>query len=207
MLKRKTALFGGTFDPIHPGHIIVAGYACEQIGAEKVIFIPAKLSPLKNFVPQVSAKHRLSMIALGILGNDKFEVSDYELTKPAPSFSIDTVRHFQKEYGDNTLLYWLLGADSIRELSHWYKIEELIDECNLSVMYRAGFKKPDFAQFEKAWGKSRVKKLEQNVIKTPLVDISSTEVRKRLTAGQNVDDLLSPNVAQYIRQHNLYIGS
>jgi len=204
MTQRKIALFGGTFDPIHLGHTTVTDYAAEHIGAEKTVFIPAKRSPLKDLFPEASNEDRFAMIALATAGNKKFQLSDYELKKPGPSYTLETVRQFQTDYGSGTLIYWLVGADSIDELSHWYGIIELIDECNLSVMHRAGCKPPDFAKFEALWGSGRVEKVQRNVIQTPLIDISSTEIRKRLAAGQDVTDMLHRPVADYIRKHGLY---
>jgi len=204
MAKRKIALFGGTFDPIHIGHTIVAADAAEHISADKIVFVPAKRSPLKGFSPCASDEDRFAMIALAIAGNKNFELSDYELKRPEPSYTLQTVRKFQADYGSETSIYWLIGADSIDDLPHWYKITELIDECNLSTMYRAGCEPPNFAKFEALWGRQRVEKLQRNVIQTSLIDISSTEIRDRLAAGCDVTDLLHPAVAEYIHKHGLY---
>jgi nicotinate-nucleotide adenylyltransferase len=204
MVKKKIALFGGTFDPVHLGHTAVAAAAAEHIGAEKIVFIPAKRSPLKDSFPEAGYDDRLAMIALAIAGNEKFQVSDYELRKPKPSYTLETVRYFEADYGGKALIYWLIGADSIYELSRWYGIVELIDECNLCVMFRAGCKPPDFAKFKNVWGAARVEKLQRNIIRTPLIDISSTEIRNRLAAGRDVTDMLAPQVADYIRKHRLY---
>jgi nicotinate-nucleotide adenylyltransferase len=204
MMKKKIALFGGTFDPVHLGHTAVAAAAAEHIGAEKVIFIPAKRSPLKNFFPVAGDDDRLAMIALAIADNEKFQVDDYELRKPKPSYTLETVRHFQADYSGKALIYWLVGADSIYELSRWYGIIELIDECNLCVMFRAGCGPPDFARFKDVWGATRVEKLQRNIIRTPLIDISSTEIRNRLAAGRDVTGMLAPQVADYIRKQGLY---
>jgi nicotinate-nucleotide adenylyltransferase len=204
MVKRKIALFGGTFDPIHLGHTTVAADADEMIGAEKIIFIPAKRSPLKGFFPKAGDSDRLKMISLAIAHNKNFQVSDYELKRPQPSYTLETVREFQGEYGDDTLIYWLIGADSIDELQLWYGITDLIDECNLSTVFRAGCNPPNFAKFKDIWGSGRIKKLQRNVIRTSLVDISSTEIRSRLAAGRDVADMLHPDVADYIHQHGLY---
>jgi nicotinate-nucleotide adenylyltransferase len=204
MLGQKIALFGGTFDPVHLGHTAVAASAAEKIGAEKVVFVPAKRSPLKGFVPAGSDEHRLAMIALAIAGNEKFEVSDFELSKPAPSYTLETVRKFQGDYGSDCSIYWLVGADGVDDLQHWYAIEELIDTCNLCTMCRAGCEAPDYGKFEGIWGRRRVEKLQKNIIQTPLVDASSTEIRRRLAAGQDVSDMLHPAVAEYIRRNGLY---
>jgi len=204
MTKRKIALFGGTFDPIHLGHTAIAAVAAEHIGAEKIIFIPTKRSPLKDSFPKASGDDRIKMITVAIADNDKFELSDCELKKPEPSYTLETVRQFQTDYGSDTLIFWLVGADSIDELPRWYGIVELMNECNLCVMFRAGCKPPDFAQFTAIWGSQQIEKLQQNVIKTPLIDISSTEIRNRLAANRDVADMLHPSVAAYIRKHRLY---
>lgn len=204
MLSRKIALFGGTFDPVHIGHTIVAAKAVEQIDVEEIVFIPAKCSVLKDSLPQASDTDRLAMMALAIADNKKFRVSDCELKKSEPSYSLETVRQFQADYGSETSLYWLVGVDAVDDLPLWYRVVELIDECNLCVMYRAGFSCPDFAKYTAIWGPSRVEKLQQNVIKTPLIDISSTNIRDRLIAGGDVTDMLHPKVADYIRKQGLY---
>jgi nicotinate-nucleotide adenylyltransferase len=202
--KRKIALFGGTFDPIHLGHTTVAAEAVKQINAEKIIFVPAKRSPLKGPSPVASDADRFAMLALAIADNKKFELSDYELRKAEPSYTLETVRQFQTSLGSDVPIYWLIGADTIDELPLWYEITKLIDECNLSTMYRAGCNPPDFSKFKNIWGPERVERLQRNVIQTSLIDISSTEIRSRLAAGRDASDMLHPAVADYIRKHNLY---
>jgi nicotinate-nucleotide adenylyltransferase len=202
--RQRIALFGGTFDPVHLGHTTVACTAAEHIGAKRIIFVPAKRSPLKGFLPKASDTDRLKMLILATAEKDFFEVSDCELKRSAPSYTLDTVRYFQSEHGSDTSVYWLIGADSINELEHWYKISELIDECTLATMYRAGCEQPDFEKYEPLWGRRRIEKLRQNIIPTPLVDISSTKVRIMLADGQDVSQMLHPKVLNYIQQHGLY---
>jgi len=204
MARRKIALFGGTFDPIHLGHTTVAADALEHIGAEKIVFVPAKRSPLKAFLPSASDKHRLNMISLAIADENNFQVSDYELKRPAPSHTLETVRKFQTDYGKETLIHWLIGADSVDDLTYWYKITELIDACNLTTMYRAGYDPPDFTKFEQIWGRERVEKLQRNIIRTSLVDISSTEIRDLTAKNGDISGMLHPAVADYIRKKGLY---
>lgn len=204
MKKRTIALFGGTFDPIHLGHTRVASAACELIGADKVIFIPTKRSALKESPPVASDQDRLAMVSLAITDNQKFELSDYEIQKPTPSYTLQTVRHFRSQYGPDVKIHWLIGADSIKDLPHWYQIENLIDECCLSIMCRPGYEIPNFTEFEKLWGKDRAEKLRRNTVRTPLVDISSTEIRDRFTKGLDVKNMLATAVAQYIQQHGSY---
>jgi nicotinate-nucleotide adenylyltransferase len=204
MSMKKIVLFGGTFDPIHLGHTVVAKFASEKIGADTTIFVPAKHSVLKAMSPHASDAHRYNMISLAISGSLSLEVSDYELKKASPCYTVETVKHFRKEFGKDCILYWLVGADSVRDLHFWYNIIELIDICELSVMYRADYEKPDFSKFESIWGASRIAKLEQNIVPTPLVPISSTKIREAITAGTDVSTMLDPAVAAYIKEHQLY---
>jgi nicotinate-nucleotide adenylyltransferase len=204
MADRKIALFGGTFDPIHLGHTTVAAVAAEHIRAAKVIFIPARRSPLKDTFPEADDDDRVKMITLAIAESKKFELSNCELRKAEVSYTIETIRKFQTDFGSGTSLHWLVGADTIGELPRWYKIAELIDQCYICAMYRAGCKAPDFTRFTGIWGLQRVQKLQKSIIETPLIDISSTEIRRRLAAGEDVTDMLHPSVADYIRVHRLY---
>jgi len=203
-MKRKTALFGGTFDPVHRGHVIVAESATKYIGADEVVFIPAQRSPNKNLCAVADGDARLKMISLAIEGRKGFRVSDCELNRPGPSFTLDTVKQFSETCGKEAAIYWLVGADSVDDLLNWHRIDELIDRCNLCVMFRGGFAEPDFAGFDAVLAPARAAKLRRNVIPTPLVDISSTEIRRRLSVGEDVADMVAPAVLDYIRQHNLY---
>jgi nicotinate-nucleotide adenylyltransferase len=203
MTKIVKVLFGGTFDPVHLAHTAVAASAGDVLGADKIIFVPARRSPLKSLGPEASDEDRLAMLRLALSGNSSFDITDYELKKPGPNYTIETVRYLKKQY-DDTEIYWLLGADTVDDLQHWYCITELLDECNLSVMFRGGVKPPDFTKFESLWGSRRIEKLQRNVIETPLIDISSTEIRKRLSTSRDVSGMLNPKVLQYIREKGLY---
>ena len=201
---KKTALFGGTFDPIHNGHIKVAKFAANKIGAEKVILIPAKRSPHKNFKPIACAEDRIKMISLAIADRSDFEINDCEITRPEPSYTLETVEYFRDKYADDTELYFLIGADSLKDFSKWYKVVDLIDICHICVMFRAGVQRPDFADFAPIFGRQRTEKLSENVIETPLINISSTDIRNKIAAGQNVEKLIHPDVLKYITEKGLY---
>ncbi len=204
MSIKNIILFGGTFDPVHLGHTTVAKSAAEYIKADRVIFIPAKCSPLKYSMPRASDIDRLKMISLAIEGQKKYEVSDYEINKPAPSFTLDTVRYFKSILGAGHNLYWLVGADSIDDLIYWFRITDLIDECNVAMMYRAEYDKPDFTKYKDIWGTERIEKLQKNIIPTPLIGISSTEVRKRIASDGDVAQMLDNAVFSYIKEKCLY---
>ena len=204
MVERRIILFGGTFDPVHLGHTTVAAEAVIKIGAERAVFIPAKRSPLKGFLPKADDRDRLEMIALATADEKSFEVSDFELSKSAPSYTLETVEKFRDKYGDEASIHWLIGADGVNDLTYWHMIAELIDACNLTTMYRAGCEPPSFTRFEALWGRERVEKLERNIVETSLIDISSTEIRKRLAEGSDVSRMLHPAVYGYICKHGLY---
>jgi nicotinate-nucleotide adenylyltransferase len=204
VMKSKVILFGGTFDPIHYGHTRACLYALEQTSADKVVFIPAKCSPHKRLLPVASEDARLAMLRLAVAGESRFEISACELERSSPSYTIDTVRFFRSESGDNAELYWLVGADAIKDLSDWYEVKNLIDECNLCVMRRGGFERPDFGALEGVLGVERVEKLKKNVIEGPLVDISSSEIRRKIGAGEEIRGMVSEAVEAYICENGLY---
>ena len=204
MRKKNIILFGGSFDPVHRGHIEVAVFAAQYLHAQKCLFVPAKRSPLKINAPLASDEHRLEMIKLAIADNLKLDISDYEIKKLEPSYTIDTVNHFKNIFDEDTELCWLVGADCLKEFPYWHKIKNLIDICKICIMYRAGCEKPDISRYADILGEERILKLQHAIIPTPLVDISSTEIRKLLKEGQDANELLPRNVAQYIQKNQLY---
>lgn len=202
-MKNRIILFGGTFDPVHLGHTTVATFACEQIVADEVVFIPASRSPHKNVFPVASGALRVAMLRLAVSGNAKFSVSSCELDRSEPSYTFETLGMFRERYGCGAELYWLVGADAVGDLGRWYRVEDVLDMCHLCVMYRAGYPEPDFGGLA-CVGAERVEKLRKNAIATPLVDISSSEIRLKLGCGEDVTGLLSPGVLDYIEKNGLY---
>ena len=188
----RVGILGGTFDPIHLGHLILAQAALEELDLDRILFIPAALSPHKKEVPpSVSAADRLEMIRLAIVGEPRFSLDDRELHREGPSYTIDTVRSLLGDHPGVRFLY-LIGADNIRDLETWHEIDEL---KNLV----------DFAVFERSKRESGVRSgfpVVQRVI-----DISSTEIRERLAKGLSVRYLLPSSVHDYIMSHHLYSSS
>ena len=203
-MEKKVILFGGTFDPVHCGHTRSCLCALEQTGAERTVFIPASRSPHKKLFPVASDKARVEMLRLALAGEKRFEISECELGRPSPSYTIDTVRFFRSEYGDDTVILWLVGADMVKDLAGWYEVESLIDECELCVMCRGGFAKPDFEGLEGILGVESVEKLKKNVIAGPLVDINSSEIRRKISEGESIGGMVSEAVEAYIYENGLY---
>lgn len=203
-MKKKILLFGGSFDPIHNGHTIVARHAIEHIGASELVFVPAHRSPHKRLFPDASASDRLKMIELAIADETKMRASDCDIRRDPPSYTIDTVRFFRNRYGTDAELYWLVGADVLADLPRWYRIGELLNECTLCLMLRPGFDTLRFDGFADVFGQEQVEKLKRNIILNPLIDISSTEVRRRVAAGEDIAQMVHPAVAAYIKEHRFY---
>jgi nicotinate-nucleotide adenylyltransferase len=202
-LNGKVILFGGSFDPIHSGHLQVARHALKELAAQKLIFIPAHRSPHKPEFPTFG-HHRYTMIAKAIEAFDNFSVSDCELSRPEPSYTLDTIRFFRKKLGPKAILHWLIGADQLTDLEKWYRIHDLLKECRVSVMVRAGYPAPDFGRFENIFSHECIKQLKKDVVHTPQIDLSSTEIRHQLSCGNVTANALPPSVLTYISEHHLY---
>lgn len=197
-------LFGGSFDPIHNGHLAMACFARDRLAAGRVVFVPAARSPLKRNPPDACGEDRIEMVRLGIQGIAGFEVSDIEMHRPEPSYTIDTINHFRSVYGEAIRIYWLIGADALKDLPLWYRIEQLVERCQLCVMYRAGHELPRLDGLRAFFSKEQIDRLAGHIIKTPLVDISSTQVRGLLRQGESVSEMIPEGVLSYIRQKKLY---
>jgi len=195
----RTGLFGGTFDPIHIGHLFMAETVCSDFPLDRIVFIPAAQPPHKNVDVLTAAVHRMKMVQLAVQGNDRFEVSDYEINKGAVSYTIETVRWFQnsKEFGSDEL-FLLMGADSLLEIGTWKNPDELFRTIPVIVFGRShsNIQEVD-ARFKDQF----------QLIKLPLCDISSTEIRKRVRKGLSIKFWAPNSVASYIQQERLYQSS
>ena len=203
-MKRKIILFGGTFDPVHHGHTTVARSAVEQLGADELIFIPASRSPHKHSHSQVPDSARMEMLMLATAGNDKFSVSDWELKRPSPSYSCDTVGFFSKQYAGDTRIYWLIGADMIDGLPSWHKIDRIVELCDLCIMTRPGHQNSDFPSLEEILTPAQIQQISDNTITVPSVDISSSNIRKLLASGGDISEMVQPKVLDYIIKNRFY---
>ena len=202
MKKPKIILFGGSFDPIHNGHITVGRDVFKQLEADQLIFVPARQSPHKTALP-VDGAHRIEMIRLAIAGDASFSVSDCELHRPAPSYTLQTIEFFRKQVGD-ARLYWLIGADQLTDFGKWYCVNDLLEACQVVVMYRAGYPRPTFDCLEGALTPRQIQNLADHVMETPLIPISSTDIRRGLSDGIVPENWLPEAVLDYIGRHHLY---
>ena len=203
MAEQRIGLLGRTFDPIHFGHLLLAVHSYEKLGLDRVIFIPARLPPHKG-EPVVEGAHRLEMVRLAVAEDERFLVCDCELGRAEPSYTIETVRKLQSSLGSEGHLSWLIGSDMVADLPSWQKIGELVELIEIIVVSRAGLARPDYSALEPALTVEQIKRLREQGIDLPLIDISSTQIRERIGRGQSVRYLLPRVIEEYITQHKLY---
>ena len=194
----RVGLFGGTFDPIHVGHLIAAEEARESVGLDRVVFVPCGIPPHKRSELISSGQARLEMTRLAAQGNPRFEVSDFEVSKDEASFTIETVRHFSSKLGKDAELFLIVGADSVLEMWTWKNPAELLSESKPIVVSRPGF---DLGNME-PWLRDRVL-----LVEGVLVGVSSTDIRARVASGRSIRYLVPPPVLSYIVQNKLYTSA
>ncbi|MDU2065951.1 MAG: nicotinate-nucleotide adenylyltransferase [Sporomusaceae bacterium] len=199
--KQRIGLMGGTFDPIHMGHLVTAEAVRNQFDLEKVIFIPAGSPPHKLGSEITSASDRLFMTQLAVESNPYFMVSTMELERSGPSFTIDTLRQFVAEYGERAEFYFIIGADSLVELHTWSHAEELLRLCHFVAAARPGtiYSLSDTLTHFPVELQSRIHQLA-----TPELAISSTEIRQRMEQGLSLRYIVPDPVRQYIIYNRLY---
>lgn len=197
-------MFGGSFDPIHHGHLIPARAIAEQIGLNRVVFIPCGQPPHKPGVRLADARHRLEMIRLAIVDEPHFELDDLELHRPGPSFTIETVDAYRSAMGSEADLFWIVGGDSLRDILSWHRISELVNRVQIVAAIRPGSEGPDEVVLSKTIGESAAAKLIKFALPTPQVEISATNIRTRVVKGQSIQYLVPDSVRSYIYAHGLY---
>jgi nicotinate-nucleotide adenylyltransferase len=198
-------VLGGSFNPVHIGHLILAQGALEALNLEKVLFIPAREPPHKDPSLLAGPAHRLQMLRLAVKGNDRFEISEAELKRRGPSYTVDTMRQLRREYGDDCGLFFLIGADSIPELSSWKDVSALVQLCSIVPIARPGNRSADEIQhLAQAIGEQNAGEILGRLLRVPLVDVSSSDIRRRIAAGLSIRYLVPDPVRRYIEAHQLY---
>lgn len=200
-------LYGGSFNPIHHGHLIVCRAVAEQLNVDRVILVPSASPPHKSPRDLAPAADRLAMCRLAVRENPQFEVSDWETLQGGPNYTLLTVRQFRSEFGAGTALYWLIGMDTLRELTTWYHIDELCAECTLVTAGRPGADPPDLSSLQELIGEECVRRLRAHILATPLIEISASNIRARLRKGLSVRYLTPEAVVEYVHSARLYCGT
>ena len=197
---RRLGIFGGTFDPIHHGHLVAAEEARHQLELDRVLFVPARVPPHKPAGPITPASHRVRMVKLAIAGNPHFAVSRVDVDRPAPSYTVETMELLRAEWGPGPRFFFIEGPDSLSDIVSWYRPQRLIELCELAVVARPGGE-IDLPQLE-----SRLPGLSARLhwVEMPLLEISSTDLRARVRAGRPISYLVPLKVEAYIHRHGLY---
>lgn len=191
---RRLGVLGGTFDPIHIGHLIVAEEARARLGLDRVLFVPANLSPLKAGSTFFSGEERYHMVRLAIEGNPHFAVSRVDLDRTGPSYTVDTLRAIQAEYGPSVQLYFIIGMDALETFAAWHRPEEIIRLTRLVVVSRPGHG-ADWAALEaEVPGIAAV----TDVLPTLAIGISSTDIRQRILQGLPIRYQVPASVEAFI---------
>ena len=208
----SVALFGGTFNPIHFGHLNLANCLVDYLHVESVRMIPCAIPPHRE-TPSVSAEQRLAMLQLAIDDHPLLTSDDLELRKRTPSYSIETVQQIRQQVGEETPLFFCIGMDSLLTIDSWHHWQQLLDYCHLAICPRPGYKLPikghlaEWIEQNLCDDIARVKTLAQGCLhlcKIPLKDISSTAIRDSIKCAQSIDHLTPKSVVNFITKHSLY---
>lgn len=199
----RLGIFGGTFDPVHYGHLLLAESAREQLRLDEVWFVPAAIPPHKRDRELTPDKHRLEMLELAIAGNDAFRVSRIELERGGVSYTVDTLRTILADR-PGTELFLLLGADSLRDLVTWRDPAEICKLALPAVVRRGGMSPPDFSILRSIVSADRLQQIEEAEVEISAVDFSSTDLRQRAATGRSLRYRTPRAVEKYIETQGLY---
>jgi len=188
---KRIGILGGTFNPIHIGHLAIAQTVCDRLDLDKVLFVPSHYPPHKGHNNLIDTTHRRKMVQLAIKDNPKFGIEDFEIRRPGKSYSIDTLRYLHRMYPSGTKFFFIIGSDMVKDLGKWKRIDELLKLVQFVVVSRKGY------------GKLRTK-YKAKVVATLDLSVSSSYLRQCLRRNITVRYLLPDNVLSYIKKFRLY---
>jgi len=192
----KIGLFGGTFDPIHNGHLQLADWTKRKLSLNRIIFIPTAIPPHKQHSISANPDHRFQMVKLAIENWHNFDICDVEFKKTGISYTIDTIYYFQKLYNLNRdNLFLIVGADSLVDLPNWKDPDKILDNCRMVVLQRSEI------DLHKVPHETKQQTI---ILSSPLIDISATKIRNRIKTCKSITNLVPVRVEQYIYEHHLY---
>lgn len=196
----KFGVLGGTFDPPHVGHLILAEEAREQLGLERVFLVPAGTPPHKLDEPMTSADHRVEMTRRAVAANPHFFVSLVDVERPGPSYTVETLRLLHERWGAETGIYFIVGMDMLADLPNWRKPRQVVELCRLAAANRPGYE-ADVSQLEAAIPGISGK---IDYLTMPLLEVSGTDLRQRAREGRTLRYYVPAAVEAYIQAHRLY---
>ena len=199
--KKRVGIMGGTFDPIHIGHLVIAEAAREQLALSEVIFIPAAQPPHKAGREVAPAEHRLHLVQLATESNPFFRVLDVEMKREGPSYSYDTLRALVETHGESTDFYFIVGGDEMNTILTWHRISELFALCRFAAARRQGAPL-SLLEVRERLGEEVLARIHS--VQAPELEISSTDIRRRLCEGRSIRYLVPEKVEAYICKEGLY---
>ncbi|HUU42996.1 MAG TPA: nicotinate-nucleotide adenylyltransferase [Planctomycetota bacterium] len=200
----REGILGGSFDPVHNGHVTIAREAVRRLSLDRLLFMPARVPPHKRGRRMTDATHRLAMIRLALADEPKLEVSTLELDRTGTSYSVDTVGAVLEADGPDTQLFFIVGADQALELHTWKRAETLVRLCTVVAVARPGVPLDRLEDLRGKLPDDVVTRIRADALDLPPVDVSSTQVRTRVAEGKSIAGLVPPAVAEYIREQRLY---
>lgn len=200
---QRIGIFGGTFDPVHQGHLLIAERMREALALDEVRFLPAAVSPFKQHVPPSEAKHRVEMVRLAIGGNPAFLCDDREIRRGGTSYTVETLRELRREL-PGAELFLMMGADALADLDQWREPAEICRLAFVAVAARGGRPAPNLDVLQKYLPTNEPSGTLRHVVSIPQVDISSSEIRDAVRAGKSIRYQVPAAVAAYITAHGLY---
>ncbi len=200
--RRKIGILGGTFDPVHNGHLAVAEEVRARLKLSRVVFVPAGVPWMRANAPVAAVEHRREMVRLAISDRPYFELSTVDIDRPGPSYTVDTLTELQSRFGVGAELYFILGWGSLAELPRWREPSRLLKLCRLVAVPRPGYPPPDLKSLEAA-----IPGISKRLVllDKPEVDVSATEIRERVRKGISIKHLVPEAVEKYIKEHRLYL--
>jgi nicotinate-nucleotide adenylyltransferase len=201
----RICIFGGSFDPVHYGHLLMAETAREQLSLDRLLFMPAAIAPHKKQRPQAADKHRVEMLNLALAGHPQLLVSTLEIDRQGVSYTVDTLRAMRAEH-PGAELFFLMGADSLVDLPTWREPQAVCELAILAVVRRLGAPPPDFSGLAGIVAPERIALFERHEVEMPLIELRSTELRQRVAAGRSIRYRTPRAVEKYIQTHRLYGG-
>ena len=205
--ERRLGVLGGTFDPIHYGHLRAGDAAAQMLRLDEIRVIPAHDPPHRPLDPKASTFHRFAMAALAIDGRKTWRLSDAELTRTGPSYTAYTLRTLNAEGWEPSQIFFILGSDAFAEIATWYEYPAVLDAANFVVVARPGTTLQAASERldPRLGDRSSAKRTAFHLLDVDTPDVSSTVIRARLNAGLPIEDLVPPAVARYIQNHRLYV--
>lgn len=206
-MGQRVALFGGSFNPIHIGHLITARTIAESLGCSRLFFIPCARPPHKWPHELAGTVHRIEMLRRAIVDEPLLAISDVECHDDHLHYPIHAIETFRRELGSQVELAWIIGSDAVPELRQWHRLADMLELCEIVVACRGGYEFPDLSFLEPVLAPAQMNRLRASRVATPHIDISATQIRQRIRERRPIRYWVPESVCDYIEEVGLYLSS